>query len=297
MKQLKKILVIVLALAMVLSLSACGAFETKMVKAAQKMSKAESFRMDMDMDMDMSLSLMGESLGIDANVEAKMDILTEPVKMGGNMTIDMMDEEIEFLFYMEQTDDGYTLYLSPDNGESWVRRDMESIEAPKVSKTEQLGMLAKLAETFEEQGTEEIRGSAATVYKGMIPGADISAAIAESGALEQLAELQDSAEIDLSGLDFSDLSDIPATIAIDNKSGMISRYTMEMTDIMQDFMGSIMDVVLAQVAKESGMEGVDLAALGLTVKVDKVEATVDLFDYDAVKTVEIPQAALEAEAA
>lgn len=297
MKQLKKILVIVLALAMVLSLSACGAFETKMVKAAQKMSKAESFRMDMDMDMDMSLSLMGESLGIDANVEAKMDILTEPVKMGGNMTIDMMDEEIEFLFYMEQTDDGYTMYLSPDNGESWVRQDMESIEAPKVSKTEQLAMLAKLAETFEEQGTEEIRGSAATVYKGMISGADISAAIAESGALEQLAELQDSAEIDLSGLDFSDLSDIPATIAIDNKSGMISRYTMEMTDIMQDFMGSIMDVVLAQVAKESGMEGVDLAALGLTVKVDKVEATVDLFDYDAVKTVEIPQAALEAEAA
>lgn len=297
MKQLKKILVIVLALAMVLSLSACGAFETKMVKAAQKMSKAESFRMDMDMDMDMSLSLMGESLGIDANVEAKMDILTEPVKMGGNMTIDMMDEEIEFLFYMEQTDDGYTLYLSPDNGESWVRQDMESIEAPKVSKTEQLGMLAKLAETFEEQGTEEIRGSAATVYKGMIPGADISAAIAESGALEQLAELQDSAEIDLSGLDFSDLSDIPATIAIDNKSGMISRYTMEMTDIMQDFMGSIMDVVLAQVAKESGMEGVDLAALGLTVEINKVEATVDLFDYDAVKTVEIPQAALEAKAA
>ena len=297
MKQLKKILVIVLALAMVLSLSACGAFETKMVKAAQKMSKAESFRMDMDMDMDMSLSLMGESLGIDANVEAKMDILTEPVKMGGSMTMDMMDEEIEFLFYMEQTDDGYTLYLSPDNGESWVRRDMESIEAPKVSKTEQLGMLAKLAETFEEQGTEEIRGSAATVYKGMIPGADISAAIAESGALEQLAELQDSAEIDLSGLDFSDLSDIPATIAIDNKSGMISRYTMDMTDIMQDFMGSIMDVVLAQVAKESGMEGVDLAALGLTVEINKVEATVDLFDYDAVKTVEIPQAALEAEAA
>lgn len=297
MKQLKKILVIVLALAMVLSLGACGAFETKMAKAAQKMSKAESFRMDMDMDMDMSISLMGESLGIDANVEAKMDIITKPAKMGGSMVMDIMDEEIEFLFYLEQTDDGYTLYLSPDDGESWVRRDVEGVEAPEVSKTEQLGMLAKLAETFEEQGTEEIRGSAATVYKGMIPGADISAAIAESGALEQLAELQDSAEIDLSGLDFSDLSDIPATIAIDNKSGMISRYTMDMTDIMQDFMGSIMDVVLAQVAKESGMEGVDLAALGLTVEIDKVEATVDLFDYDAVKTVEIPQAALEAEAA
>ncbi|MBQ9249357.1 MAG: hypothetical protein IJ179_03205 [Oscillospiraceae bacterium] len=297
MKQLKKILVIVLALAMVLSLSACGAFETKMAKAAQKMSKVESLRMDMDMDMDMSISVMGESLGIDANVEAEMDVLTKPVKIAGSMAMDMMDEEIEFLFYVEQTDDGYTLYLSPDNGESWVRRDVEGVEAPEVSKTEQLGMLAKLAETFEEQGTEEIRGSAATVYKGVISGADISAAITESGALEQMEELQESTEIDLSGLDFSDLSDIPTTIAIDNKSGMISRYTMDMTDIMQDFMESIMNVVLAQVAKESGMEGVDLAALGLTVEIDKVEATVDLFDYDAVKTVEIPQDALEAEAA
>ena len=297
MKQLKKILVIVLALAMVLSLSACGAFETKMAKAAQKMSKVESLRMDMDMDMDMSISVMGESLGIDANVEAEMDVLTKPVKIAGSMAMDMMDEEIEFLFYVEQTDDGYTLYLSPDNGESWVRRDVEGVEAPEVSKTEQLGMLAKLAETFEEQGTEEIRGSAATVYKGVISGADISAAITESGALEQMEELQESTEIDLSGLDFSDLSDIPTTIAIDNKSGMISRYTMDMTDILQDFMDSIMNVVLAQVAKESGMEGVDLAALGLTVEIDKVEATVDLFDYDAVKTVEIPQDALEAEAA
>ena len=297
MKQLKKILVIVLALAMVLSLSACGAFETKMAKAAQKMSKVESLRMDMDMDMDMSISVMGESLGIDANVEAEMDVLTKPVKIAGSMAMDMMDEEIEFLFYVEQTDDGYTLYLSPDNGESWVRRDVEGVEAPEVSKTEQLGMLAKLAETFEEQGTEEIRGSAATVYKGVISGADISAAITESGALEQMEELQESTEIDLSGLDFSDLSDIPTTIAIDNKSGMISRYTMDMTDSMQDFKESIMNVVLAQVAKESGMEGVDLAALGLTVEIDKVEATVDLFDYDAVKTVEIPQDALEAEAA
>ena len=297
MKQLKKILVIVLALAMVLSLSACGAFETKMARAAQKMSKVESFRMDMDMDMDMSISVMGESFGIDANVEAEMDVLTQPVKVGGSMAMDMMGEEIEFLFYVEQTDDGYTLYLSPDDGETWVRRDVEGVKAPEVSKTEQLGMLAKLAETIEEQGTEEIRGSAATVYKGVISGADISAAIAESGALEEMAELQESAEIDLSGLDFSDLSDIPATIAIDNKSGMISRYTMDMTDIMQDFMESIMNVVLTQVAKESGMEGVDLAALGLTVEIDKVEATVDLFDYDAVKTVEIPQAALEAEAA
>ena len=127
MKQLKKILVIVLALAMVLSLSACGAFETKMARAAQKMSKVESFRMDMDMDMDMSISVMGESFGIDANVEAEMDVLTQPVKVGGSMAMDMMGEEIEFLFYVEQTDDGYTLYLSPDDGETWVRRDVEGV--------------------------------------------------------------------------------------------------------------------------------------------------------------------------
>lgn len=297
MKQFKKILVIVLALALVLSLCACSAFESKMAKAAQKMSKADSFRMDMDMDMVMNLAAMGESLSIDAKVQAEADVLTEPVKMAGSVSMDMMGEEMDFLFCVEQKDDTLSLYLSSDDGETWVRRDVDDVQKPEVSKTEMLGALRKLATTFEETGTEEIRGSKSTVFSGVISGADISAAIAESGALEQMAEMGESAEIDLSGLDFSDLSDIPATIAIDDKSGMVSRYTMDMTDIMQDFMDQIMNVVLAQVAKESGMEGVDLSALGFTLEIETVQASVELYDYNQVKSVEIPEAALEAEAA
>ena len=297
MKQFRKILVIVLALALVLSLCACSAFESKMAKAAQKMSKADSFRMDMDMDMVMNLAAMGESMAIDAKVQAEADVLTDPVKMAGSVSMDMMGEKVDFLFCVEQKDDTLSLYLSSDDGETWVRRDVDDVKKPEVSKAEMLGALSKLAATFEETGTEEIRGSKSTVFSGVISGADISAAIAESGAMEQMAEVGESAEIDLSGLDFSNLSDIPTTIAIDDKSGMVSRYTMDMTDIMQDFMDQIMNVVLAQVAKESGMEGVDLSELGFTLEIETVTASVELYDYNQVKSVEIPEAALEAEAA
>ena len=297
MKQFRKILVIVLALALVLSLCACSAFESKMAKAAQKMSKADSFRMDMDMDMVMNLAAMGESMAIDAKVQAEADVLTDPVKMAGSVSMDMMGEEVDFLFCVEQKDDTLSLYLSSDDGETWARRDVDDVKKPEVSKAEMLGALSKLAATFEETGTEEIRGSKSTVFSGVISGADISAAIAESGAMEQMAEVGESAEIDLSGLDFSNLSDIPTTIAIDDKSGMVSRYTMDMTDIMQDFMDQIMNVVLAQVAKESGMEGVDLSELGFTLEIETVQASVELYDYNQVKSVEIPEAALEAEAA
>ena len=57
MKNVKKMLAILLVLAMALSLAACG-FETKMAIAAKKMEKLESYRMDMDMDMALSMSLL-----------------------------------------------------------------------------------------------------------------------------------------------------------------------------------------------------------------------------------------------
>ena len=125
MKQFRKILVIVLALALVLSLCACSAFESKMAKAAQKMSKADSFRMDMDMDMVMNLAAMGESMAIDAKVQAEADVLTDPVKMAGSVSMDMMGEEVDFLFCVEQKDDTLSLYLSSDDGETWAEELQE----------------------------------------------------------------------------------------------------------------------------------------------------------------------------
>ena len=290
MKNIKRILAVALAVLMVLSLSACGSFEAKMAKAAQKMSKLESMRMDVDMDMDMKLSMLGEELALDADLEVEADVLRSPMTLGGSMNLEFMDEELGCLFYMEKAEEGLGLYLSSDNGKTWIKKNVElSAEVPEFDVMSNLGELAKLAATFKETGTEEIRGSNATVYSGYIPGEEISKGLSSIN----YAELED-VELDFSALSQAQVSDTPATIAIDNKSGMVVRCTLDMTEILQDMMKLVMDIVLDQVAEEIGLEGVDLSALGMTVEVSQAEARMEFYDFDAVRSIDHPQNVLAA---
>jgi hypothetical protein len=61
---------------MMFSLTACQSFEAKMTKAAAKMEKLQSYRMDLDMDMEMNLALLGESM--DMNMSMKGTQSGEP---------------------------------------------------------------------------------------------------------------------------------------------------------------------------------------------------------------------------
>ncbi|MBR1455703.1 MAG: hypothetical protein IJ594_00915 [Oscillospiraceae bacterium] len=293
MKTIRKTVVILLALAMLLSLSACGRFETRMARSVQKMSKVQSMRMDVDVDVTMGMTLMGETLDMDAQLSAKADVMLDPVKLGGSMTAKVMDEEQETLFYAQKgEDEGYDVFLSMDGGRVWTRQSVEGAEAPSLSSTEKIGALLKLASTFEERGTESVRGSAATVYTGVISGEDIGVALNATGVLDALSESLD--DIDLSGVDFSHLSDIPATVAIDNKSDMLVRYTMDMTALMQDLIELVMDVLVEQITDGAGLGSIDLSALGLKLEIENAQAVIELYDFDAVESVDIPQSALAA---
>ncbi len=294
MRTIKKMLVLFLVLAMALSLCACGKFETKMAKAAQKMSKLESYRLDLDVDVQMKLSAMGQSMDMDMALEGQMDVMAEPLTMGGSMTADAMGQEIGCLYYAEEVEEGYAVYLSLDQGKTWTRQILEKEDIPMPSKTKTVAGLAKVAADFKETGTETIRGSEATVFSGNIYGKDIGLALKLSGGLEELGQALD---MDLSSVDLSKIGDIPSTVAIDNKSGMVVRYTMDMTEIMQNLMGVFMDVVMEKVAEEVGMGNVDPAQLGLEIEVTSVTAEGEMYDFDAVKSVEIPRDAREAKAA
>ena len=60
-----KLLALLLCALMVLSLAACGSFEMKMARAAQKMEKLQSYRTDIKVDLGMSMSLLGQSLPLE----------------------------------------------------------------------------------------------------------------------------------------------------------------------------------------------------------------------------------------
>ena len=59
MKYGKKAAALLLVLAMLLCLSACGSFETKMARSLQKMSQLDSLRADTVLDLDLSMSILG----------------------------------------------------------------------------------------------------------------------------------------------------------------------------------------------------------------------------------------------
>ena len=293
MKKIKKTLAILLVLAMALSLAACGSFETKMARAARKMEKLQSYRMDMNLDMGFTMSLLGQSMDLDMGMQGQADVLTDPMKMKMDMSLSVLDEEVQMLNYTEKDGEHFVTYVSPDGGDTWAKKSVDAGEVPEFSVLDNFGLLFKLAGTFEKGDTVTVRGSEATVYSGTVQGEDIKALVSSTGVLDSLQEqlevnLEDAAQA------LDDLGSVPVSIAIDNKSGMITRYTMDLTEVMQKLMPLVMDQAMASMAQEAGLEGLDLSKLGLTLDVDRVSAVVELYDFDAVASFEIPQEAKEA---
>ena len=130
MKRMRKIAAVLLALALMLSLAACGSFETRMAKAARKMEKLQSWRMDMDMDMEMSMGLLGESVDLDIAVAGTADINSDPLKMKMDMNMQVMGEALNILSYYEQDGDDYMAYVSPDGGNSWAKQSVDGDQLP-----------------------------------------------------------------------------------------------------------------------------------------------------------------------
>ena len=290
MKRFRKLACLLLALAMMLSLAACGSFEMKMARAAQKMEKLQSYRTDIKVDLGMSMSLLGQSMPLDMTMKGTGDVNTEPERTKMELDMELLGDTVHMLSYSEKDGDSFISYLSQDNGETWVRRSVDRGGLRGLADKKDLGMLLKLAESFEETGTETLRGSEATVYSGVIQGEDIDEAVQLSGVLESLYESM-GMDAGASDLDLSGCGSIPTTIAIDNKSGMIVRYTMDLCEVLQNLMPLLMDQAMSAMAAETGLEGLDLGALGLEIKIERAFTTAELYDFDAVGPIEIPDAA------
>ena len=116
--------------------------------------------------------------------------------------------------------------------------------------------------------------------------------MALSGVLDAL---ETALEIELDDLDESFDGAIPTTISIDNKSGMVVKFTMDLTDVIQNLMPLLVDQVVKEAARENGLEGIDLSVLGFALEMDHVTVSEVLYDFNAVGTIVIPDEALAAE--
>ena len=290
MENRKRLAALLLCLALLLALSGCGSV-SDMARAAKKMEKLQSYRMDMNMDMALKLSVLGQAMDMDMDMSGSSDVNVDPARTRTSMRIKMLGEEMTVLSYTEKTDAGVVSYSSADGGASWSKKTVNSGELAKTDSRKSFSALLKIAEGFEKAGTETVRGSEATVYAGVIRGEDVERVMAMSEAMENVFAAMD---MSMDRLQPEDYGSVPVTIAIDSKSGLVVRYTMDLTEFMARLMPKMIDAVLSEAAAQAGLDGLDLSALGFTAETGRVFATVELYDFDAVGGIEIPPEALEA---
>lgn len=269
MNRVKKLLALVLALVLMLGLTACTGFGAGMAKAAKKMSACKSMRMDLNIQSDIKVGLIGEPTDLDIRITGTADIIREPMVMKLVLDTTVMGEPIHALCYFEPTAEGGTVFMSLDDGKTWARQTVE-LDGMKPENTESpsIAALAKLASGFEKTSIQTIKGADATVYAGILSAEDLMH-LAENAGVDE--------DIQLAG-------DIPVTIALGKKSGMISMIDLDLTEVMRTLISAAME------EGESAAE--DL--FKLDVQVDKCTVNCVLYDYDAVGEIVIPAEARSA---
>ena len=132
MKTFKRCMAVLLVLALALALAGCG-FAAKMARAAKKMEKLQSYRMDLDMDMALKLSVLRQSMDMDMKITGSSDVSLDPARTRTDMRIGMLGQEIPMLSYTDKSDAGLVTYSSPDGGKTWVRQTVESPELAEAA--------------------------------------------------------------------------------------------------------------------------------------------------------------------
>ena len=273
MKKTKRILVFAILAAMLLSLCGCGMFRTHVAKAAIKMSKLESLHADVEMQIGMGISVLGQDVNADATVTGGADIQRDPERMYVNMNAEVAGFEQNMLLYAVGRDGGADVYSSADSGESWTKDSIENDDSSKSSKADGKSvflLLSDSAASFKEYGKEKVNGSDAIRYNGKITSDELKQAL-ELADVKQ--SLEESLDVELDDDVFEDLGDVPMSIWIDVKSGMIVRVEMDMSDVMQG---------LVPVLVDKAMEKTDVG-IGVNTKVYDATVSITLSEFDAVQ--------------
>ena len=273
MKKTKRILVFAILAAMLLSLCGCGMFRTHVAKAAIKMSKLESLHADVEMQIGMGISVLGQDVNADATVTGGADIQRDPERVYVNMNAEVAGFEQNMLLYAVGRDGGADIYSSADSGESWTKDSIENDDSSKSSKADGKSvflLLSDSAASFKEYGKEKVNGSDAIRYNGKITSDELKQAL-ELADVKQ--SLEESLDVELDDDVFEDLGNVPVSIWIDVKSGMIVRVEMDMSDVMQG---------LVPVLVDKAMEKTDVG-IGVNTKIYDATVSITLSEFDAVQ--------------
>ena len=302
MKRYQKVLALLLISLMALSLSGCSLIT--ITKTASNMNSLKSVSADLALNLGMDMTMMDETSPFEIAVSGPFDFDLANGKGKADLTLDLMGENVDLLLYYERLEDKFVIYTSADNGETWSKNEttLSDQQEKDSSDLKSLAMIKKLSKSFEETGTETVRGKEAVIYSGNILWEDLVGDVDLSSAAEAAGSAS-GMSLDFSDLDLAALGSIPVTVGYDKENDLIVKGSADLTETVQNLIPMVMKVVMKSIAAESGMEDsaemedFDLSDLGFSLDIQTLNVSAELYNFDAVGEITIPSEALAAEVA
>ena len=302
MKRYQKVLALLLISLMALSLSGCSLIT--ITKTASNMNSLKSVSADLALNLNMDMTMMDETSPFEIAVSGPFDFDLANGKGKADLTLDLMGENVNLLLYYERLEDKFVIYTSADNGETWSKNEttLSDQQEKDSSDLKSLAMIKKLSKSFEETGTETVRGKEAVIYSGNILWEDLAGDLDLSTAAEAAGSAS-GMPLDFSDLDLAALGSIPVTVGYDKENDLIVKGSADLTETVQNLIPMVMKVVMKSIAAESGMEDsaeledFDLSDLGFSLDIRTLNVSAELYNFDAVGEITIPPEALAAEVA
>ena len=278
MTRTKKLLALLLVFVMALSLTACSGFDADALKAVKQLEELDSLRADLDITI--GVKMMG-FMSMDFNMAGTADITTDPAMAKGNLGLDLgiLGEAMNIDFYFKNVDGKALTSTSTDGGQTWDRNETEmpAFKLSNALNADTIKALAAFASSFEESGTETVKGSEATVYAGVIKWADLMAMSSDPAALQSANE---AIGADVSKMEF----DIPVTVSIDKASDMPVKFTIDLSQMMQEFM----PLALQKAAEDDSTIDAETAELLSSLDFHTLVVSCTLYDFNTVSEIVIP---------
>lgn len=296
MRKRNKIAAIVLALLMLLSLSACSMADMPILKAALSFAKLNSVHIAPEGELALALNLPAYGMNMDVTITAEgdFDYCADPLQLAGELRILAMDEPTSLLVYGEDVNGDFILDYSTDGGETWqnktfgktsdITESMDKTANLSISDIISLGKeLGSAFSGFTKMGPESVDERSATRYDAVI---SLRSLVQMEGAQEAFFEgMAQSLDTDAATLaqqiDLSALEDMSCSLWLEDGSGSIIKVGLDMTALMQSlFASGLLDTVLAE---QAGLEGMDFS-----MELKAMDLALTFSQLDSVGTIERP---------
>lgn len=271
----KKVLCGVLVSVMLTGLAACGEgssadAEDALKKAQETMASAKSLSYDMEMDVEMS----AEGQEVKMDTETKADYIADPMQM--KLELDMAVEgqnSMKSSIYVIQEDGQYTVCTGTDLGTGsmqWSKQSLADISIySQYNAKEKFELYLSSIENLKEKGSEKVEDKDSVRYEGVISKDSLVKVLISSGAISSfktlgITESQIESMVDK-------LGDLSINIWLAKEDNMPLKYEIDMTEMMEKLIDSIMD---------SGQQG------GFTIS--KVTESTTISDINGVEKIDIP---------